>query len=128
MKYSIGEFSRRTGLSIHTLRYYEKEKLIFAGRDEKGRRRYSEGDIAWIDFILRLKETGMPIRDIRRYAELRYQGDATMPERLRMLQKHRETIRGEIKKWETNLANMDRKIKTYEEGIAKIRVLYKAAK
>lgn len=120
MGYSIGEFSKVTGVSIHTLRYYEKEGLIFVKRNSAGRRIYGEGDIAWIEFILRLKETGMPLRDIRRYARLRYKGDATMPERLAMLQKHRETIRGEIQKWEENLANMDRKIKTYEKGIARI--------
>jgi DNA-binding transcriptional MerR regulator len=81
---------------------------------------YGEGDIAWIEFILRLKETGMPLREIRRYALLRYEGDATMSERLRMLCAHRDFIRGEIRKWEVNLAKMDKKIKIYEEGIARM--------
>lgn len=120
MGYSIGMFSKATGLSVHTLRYYEKEGLIFAERDKNGRRVYFDKDIAWIEFILRLKETGMPLRDIRRYALLRYAGDETMPERLRMLRSHRESIRGEIKKWEANLANMDRKIKIYEQSIAQM--------
>ncbi len=119
MGYSIGEFSAAVGLGVHTLRYYEKEGLIVAGRDKNGRRVYGEGDIAWIDFILRLKETGMPLRDIRRYALLRYKGDKTMPERLQMLKVHREFIRGEIQKWEVNLANMDKKIKIYEKSIAR---------
>ena len=120
MGYLIGAFSAKTGLGIHTLRYYEKEGLIFAGRDDKGRRLYGEEDIAWIEFIVRLKETGMPLRDIRRYALLRYAGDKTMPERLEMLCAHREFIRGEIRKWEANLANMGRKIKIYEQGIARM--------
>ena len=64
MNYSIGEFSRLTGLGIHTLRYYEHENLIIPERNSSNRRRYSDRDIAWIDFIKRLKDTGMPIKAV----------------------------------------------------------------
>ncbi len=65
MEYSIGEFSEVTGLGIHTLRYYEHEGLIAPMRNSSNRRRYSDRDIAWIDFIKRLKATGMPIKEIK---------------------------------------------------------------
>ena len=74
MDYSIGEFSKVTGLGIHTLRYYEHENLIIPLRNASNRRRYSEKDIAWIAFIKRLKATGMPIKEIKKYAVLRAKG------------------------------------------------------
>ena len=85
MEYSIGEFSRKTGLGIHTLRYYEHEGLLLPERTAANRRCYSERDVAWAAFILRLKETGMPIREIRRYAALREEGDDTLSARMEML-------------------------------------------
>jgi DNA-binding transcriptional MerR regulator len=85
MGYSIGEFSSITGISIHTLRYYEKENLIIPERRENGRRCYSDGDVAWIQFIKRLKDTGMPIKEIQKYARLRARGDSTLEERMEML-------------------------------------------
>lgn len=57
MEYTIGEFSALTNLGIHTLRYYEKENLISPKRKENGRRLYSENDVNWIQFIMRLKDT-----------------------------------------------------------------------
>ena len=75
MEYSIGEFSRLTGLGIHTLRYYEQEGLIAPERNSGNRRRYSDRDIAWISFIKRLKDTGMPIKEIKRYAQLQEHRD-----------------------------------------------------
>ena len=71
MEYSIGDFSRLTGLGIHTLRYYEHEGLITPERNSGNRRCYSDKDLTWIEFIKRLKDTGMPIKEIKHYAELR---------------------------------------------------------
>lgn len=113
----IGEMVKKTGLSANTLRYYEKKGLIRVQRDQYGRRVYSEQDIAWVQFIQRLKETGMLLRDIRRYSELRYQGDSTMAERLAMLKVHRQYVLAQQAKWEANLARLDRKIDIYQEKI-----------
>ena len=120
MDYSIVAFSKIIGLSIDTLRYYEKECLIQVERDTAGRRKYTDADIRWIEFIKRLKETGMLICEIRKYADLRYQGDATMQERLRMLDKHRKYVLSERKKWDRNLAHLDAKIQTYKKQIASL--------
>lgn len=121
MSYSIGQFSEIVHLSIDTLRYYEKEGLIFVSRDASGRRSYSEKDINWILFLMRLKETGMPIKEIRRYAELRYQGDATLKERMALLKQHRLSVLSEKEKWERNLQNLDEKIETYEQKITALQ-------
>ncbi|MFT8317597.1 MAG: MerR family transcriptional regulator [Sporolactobacillus sp.] len=117
MFYSIGDFSKLTGLSIYTLRYYEKEKLIVPERDNNNQRQYTERDKTWIDFILRLKETAMPLREIQKYAKLRYEGDRTMKERLEMLRLHRLSILEKQKALEANLEHLDKKIETYEEAI-----------
>ena len=85
----IGEIANKTNLPASTLRYYEKKGLLKVDRDKNGRRYYKESDIEWIKFIRRLKETGMLIKDIQHYSELRYVGSITMPERLQILQLHR---------------------------------------
>lgn len=116
--YTIGQFSAVTNMSIDTLRYYEKEKLIFVQRNVAGRRIYTENDIVWILFIRRLKETGMRIKDIRRYAALRYQGETTLVERLEMLELHRQYVLEETKKWESHLTHLEDKIKIYHGQIS----------
>jgi len=87
---TIGEFSEKCGISPSALRYYEKKELIRVTRDGTGRREYDSGDIAWISFLVRLKNTGMPLREIKRYSDLRYKGDSTVPERLEILLKHKK--------------------------------------
>lgn len=119
MNYAIGEFSKLTNISVYTLRYYEKEKLIIPSREENGRRCYSEHDISWIQFIKRLKDTNMPIREIRKYAELRAAGDSTMAERLELLIKHRIALMDKIKKDNENLENLNNKIDYYKAAVYK---------
>jgi len=116
--YSIGEFSKLTDLGIHTLRYYEQEKLIIPERNSSNRRRYSDKDIVWIDFIKRLKDTGMPIKQIRLYAELRATGDSTLEERMELLIRHREVLNEEIGKLQAHMDKLDEKIAFYRETIS----------
>lgn len=117
MCYSIGGFSKATGLSTDTLRYYEKESIIVPGRDASGRRIYTEQDARWIFFVRRLKETGMSLRDIKIYAQLWYMGDSTTQDRLNILKNHRSFVLSEKEKWETNLMHLDEKIRIYEDRI-----------
>ena len=117
MDYSIGEFSKDTGLGIHTLRYYEHESLITPVRNYSNRRRYSEKDITWIAFIKRLKATGMPIKEIKRYAALRAKGDATLSERMEMLIQHRQSLREQIRQLQEHEAKLDEKIAFYQQEI-----------
>ena len=117
MEYSISEFSRLTNLGIHTLRYYEHENLITPKRNSSNRRCYSDKDLAWIEFIKRLKDTRMPIKDIQRYAELRAEGDLTLNERMEMLTVHRESLNEQIKVLQEHMAKLDDKIDFYRQEI-----------
>lgn len=116
---TIGELSRATNISEYTLRYYEKKGLIRVQRDTAGRRCYKESDIEWIKFIKRLKDTGMLLKDIENYSQLRYAGDETMPERLSLLKKHREYVLEQQTKWKEYLDNLDNKIVFYQNSITK---------
>ena len=117
MEYSIGEFSRLTNLGIHTLRYYEHENLITPKRNSSNRRCYSDKDLAWIEFIKRLKDTGMPIKEIQHYAKLRAEGDLTLNERMEMLTAHRESLNEQIKVLQEHMAKLDDKIDFYRQEI-----------
>lgn len=89
------------------------------GRDSAKRRDYSEEDIEWVKFIQRLKETGMLLRDIRYYSDLRYEGDATIEERMELLLQHRKSVMEQREKWEKYLQNLDEKIGIYRERMEK---------
>ena len=117
MEYSIGEFSKLTGLSIHTLRYYEYEQLIVSMRNKNNIRRYSDKDIAWIDFIKRLKDTGMPIKKIKEYAKLRSKGDITLSKRMEMLIQHYGFLEKQISILQEHKEKLDQKIKYYQVQI-----------
>lgn len=116
----IGEIANKTNLLASTLRYYEKKGLLKVDRDKNGRRYYKESDIEWIKFIRRLKETGMLIKDIQHYSELRYVGSITMPERLQILQLHRNYVLEQQLKWTEYLQNLDDKIEFYQQSIKNI--------
>ena len=124
MNYSIGEFSNLTNISIYTLRYYEKENLIIPNRKENGRRCYNEKDLSWIQFIKRLKDTQMPIKEIKKYAELRTNGDSTLNERMEMLIKHRTALKEEIAKSNEYLEKLNDKINYYKTEIDKNHMGY----
>ncbi len=111
--------AKAAGISAYTLRYYERKGLIRIRRDDAGRRCYDESDIEWIKFIKRLKDTGMLLKDIKEYSRLRYEGNTTMPERLQMLEKHREYVLEQQKKWAEYLENLDSKIIFYKDSIEK---------
>ena len=110
----IGDLARRSGLSAHTLRYYERIGLLpYADRDRSGRRDYDASILIWIGFLGRLKATGMPISEMLRYATLRAQGDAAGPERRSLLHHHREQVRHKIAEFEACLLVLDSKIAGY---------------
>ena len=120
MEYSIGEFSELTGLGIHALRYYEHEGLIAPERNSSNRRCYSEKDLTWIEFIKRLKDTGMPIKEIRRYAQLRAGGDPTLFERMKMLVQHRQALNEQIVQLQEHKLKLDEKIDFYRKEIERV--------
>lgn len=117
----IGEVAERSGLSAHTIRYYERIGLLpFADRSQSGQRDYDASILAWIEFLGHLKMTGMPIRNMLQYAELRELGDATGPERCQMLEKHRAVVQAKIAMLQSCLHVLDTKIAGYADAEKRI--------
>jgi DNA-binding transcriptional MerR regulator len=113
---TIAEAADRSGLSAHTLRYYERIGLIHpVGRGQNGHRRYGRDDIEWLEFLIKLRTTDMPIRQMVEYAELVREGPRTASRRRAMLEAHREALRERIAELEETAAVIDRKIETYTE-------------
>ncbi len=114
---NIKAMSKQTGLSAHTLRYYEKIGLILGvDRDSKGHRDYSEKDIIWIEFIKRLKATRMPLDEIRKFATLRLQGKHTIGERLKMLENHHRRVETQMQDLLANQQKIKEKIELCRKG------------
>lgn len=109
---TITDLARITGVSKHTLRYYERVGLVpLVERDRSSRhRRYREVHVRWISFLRHLREAGMPIREVRAYARLVARGDGSWPERRVMLARHRERVVAAIEKLERHRAVLDRKL------------------
>ena len=117
---SIAEAADRTGLTAHTLRYYERDGLMLepVERATSGHRRYSERDLRWIELITRLRATGMPIRDVRRYAALVREGAGNEAERLALLLSHREVVERQLAEVTGHLRAIDHKIAIYENAVS----------
>src|SRR5215469_10923785 len=113
----IGDLASMTGLSVHTIRYYERIGLIpFALRDASGQRAYERSILDWLAFLGRLKKTGMPIQGMLRYAQLRAQGAATERERCELLMEHRDAVRAHVAELQSCLLALDAKIEGYSNA------------
>jgi DNA-binding transcriptional MerR regulator len=112
---TIAEAAARTGVSVHTLRYYERAGLVVSPIDRTtgGRRRYQQLDLDWINVCTRLRATGMPIKTIRRYAELVAAGHGNEKERLALMEAHRAEVLAKLEALEVNLKLIDHKIDVY---------------
>jgi DNA-binding transcriptional MerR regulator len=117
---SIAEAARRTGVSVHTLRYYERAGLVITtvDRTDGGRRRYRQLDLDWITVCTRLRATGMPIRTIRRYAQLVSAGPGNEQERLALLETHRGDVTAKLAELQEHLKLIDHKIDVYRGRLA----------
>ena len=117
---SIAEAARRTGVSVHTLRYYERAGLVITSvpRNHSGRRRYHEEDLKWISICTKLRATGMPIRTIKHYAQLVSAGPGNEEERLALLEAHRAEVTAKLARTRENLKLIDHKIDVYRGRLA----------
>jgi len=117
---TIAEAARRTGVSVHTLRYYERAGLVVTTveRTGSGRRRYQQQDLYWITICTKLRATGMPIKTIRRYAQLVAAGPGNEQERLALMEAHRAEVTAKIAELRENLELIDRKINVYRGRLA----------
>ena len=119
MSYTIGEVAEILGVAPSTLRYYDKEGLLpNLERTSGGVRRFTEKDLETFRFIDCLKCSGLSIRDIREYLHLVEAGDATIDERLQMLVRQRETVRGQMARLQRTLDLLDYKCWYYETAKA----------
>ena len=113
---TVREASEFTGLSAHTLRYYERIGLIEpVARNAGGHRRYAQTDLEHLRFLHCLRDTGMPIQRMQEYASLASQGHATLDARLELLEAHRHDVQARIQELEDKLAIIDAKIKRFEQ-------------
>jgi len=117
---SIAEAARRTGVSAHTLRYYERAGLVVTtiDRTHGGRRRYHQLDLDWITVCTRLRATGMPNKAIRRYAQLVSAGHGNEQERLALMEAHRAAVIARLAELQENLKLIDHKIGVYRGRLA----------
>jgi DNA-binding transcriptional MerR regulator len=122
-RYTISEVVEKTGLTAHTLRWYERIGLMpqvgreapRSGGGQAGRRRYSERDLAFLEFVGKLRLTGMPVADMIRYAELARAGEGTIDERRQILVDHRAEVRERIADLTACLLVLDYKVEHYEQ-------------
>ncbi|PXX70786.1 DNA-binding transcriptional MerR regulator [Nocardia tenerifensis] len=117
--FTIGQVAQRTGLSVHTLRFYEKEGLFATEvRRIRGNRVYGEKDLDWLHLCTRLRASGMPLTAIREYAALVKEGPTTLPARLALLHTHQQRIVSQIEELSSCSALIARKVALYEEQLA----------
>ena len=122
----IGVLAKRSGLSAHTIRYYERIGLLpYADRDQSGQRDYDASILVWIEFLHRMKTTGMPIREMLRYAALREGGVETEAERRALLEQQRARVRTHLGELQDCLLVLDAKIAGYS-GVKKRMKVYDA--
>ncbi|KAA1379985.1 MerR family transcriptional regulator [Aeromicrobium fastidiosum] len=117
---TISAAAEASGLSVDTLRYYEKEGLTLhrPGRSSSGQRRYTQENVAWLGTLVMLRRTGMPIRDIKKFVEL-YRVEGSEADRLAILEAHREHVLEELAEVQTHLAAINRKIDFYNTAVMK---------
>ena len=115
---TIQEAAERTGLTVHTLRYYERADLIpTVGRAPSGHRRYSDEDLEWIEFVKCLRSTGMPISEVQRYVRLEQRDDDGASERMEIMEAHRDRLRARIEEFTGFLERVEGKVERYRERL-----------
>jgi DNA-binding transcriptional MerR regulator len=115
MNYTIKQAAEKTHLTVHTLRYYDKEGLLpFVNRSESGNRVFTDSDLEWLGVICCLKNTGMPIKQIGTFIQWCMAGEDTLDSRLHMLLEHRQVVLRQIADLNHNLEVIDHKIEHYE--------------
>lgn len=113
---TIQQVAQQTGLSVHTLRYYERNGLLApVNRASSGHRRYSSDDLARIEFLTRLRATGMPIRQMQEFARLFREQPEAIADRRFILEAHREQVEAHIQELQRNLNVIDWKINYYKQ-------------
>jgi DNA-binding transcriptional MerR regulator len=117
----IGDVARETGLSVHALRFYEREGLLLSehvARGAGGHRRYTPQEVYWLRICTKLRASGMPLADIRRYAQLVREGPGNEEQRLELLREHQRRVEHQLAELEDCLRTITRKVGVYEQHLA----------
>ncbi len=114
---TIGEAARRTGLSVDTLRYYEREGLTPRIGRRGGQRRYAPSDLDWVAFVARMRGSGLSVARLRELTRLAARGDATLSERRAIVAAHRASIERDIARLTETLALVDEKLAFYDRAL-----------
>jgi DNA-binding transcriptional MerR regulator len=117
----IGDVARRTGLSVHALRFYEREGLLLSqhvARGTGGHRRYSPQDVKWLGICTKLRRSGMPLAEIRRFADLVREGPGNEQERLELLREQQRRVEAQLAELDECLRIISRKVGVYEQHLA----------
>ncbi|MFC3747617.1 MerR family transcriptional regulator [Paenibacillus sp. GCM10012306] len=118
MGYTVSEVAEMSGISAHTLRYYDKQGLLpFVDRNKVGNRDFKDSDFEWLGVITCLKKSGMPVKKIRQYIEWSMEGDATLNERLEVFENHKKVVIEKIAEMQNYLEKIDFKIWFYQTAI-----------
>lgn len=127
--YSIQDVSRKTGLSTHTLRYYEKEGLISGvERSQGGFRQYTDEDLEKLGLICCLKNTGMSIQEIARFVQLTREGEHTLEERVELLKEHRNQVLKRMEEMQRHLEKVTWKLNFFSEKLREYQAREKGEK
>ena len=119
MAYTIKEVSDKVNLSAYTLRYYEKEGLLpYVRRNQHGNRLFGDEDIEWIGLICCLRDTGMPVAEIKRYVDLCMQGDETVQVRRQIILNQKTFIEKQIEEMQVHLKKINKKLEYYDHLVA----------
>ncbi|WP_344217674.1 MerR family transcriptional regulator [Kribbella sancticallisti] len=116
---SIGQVAERTGLSVHALRFYEREGILAdqVRRESNGRRVYSEDDVDWLEMCIKFRSSGMPLDTIRRYTELIRQGPGNEQDRLALLRSHQDHVTAQIEALNECLNVISHKVDIYQQHL-----------
>lgn len=118
--FTIKQVAAATGISTHTLRYYESLGLIHPiDRADNTHRRYTQDDVNWIQFLLKMRATGMSIQDMQAFAELQRRGDSTLPERVERLKALEHDVEQRIAELHDHLRVIRYKIDLYSGRVVK---------
>lgn len=119
MGYSIGQVAKKTGLSVHTLRYYEKEGLLpFVRKNSSCLRVFSDSDLGWLELIECLKATGLHLKGIKQYIDWYIEGDSTLQLRLDMFRQQKIRIEEQMAELQKHMNKINYKIELYTKAVA----------
>lgn len=118
MTYTIAQAAEKSGLSAHTLRFYDKEGLLpYVDRSPSGIRKFKDSDFEWLHVITCMKSTGMPIKKIKEFVDLCMKGDSTLEARLEIIRNHKKDVEKQMSELQKHLETIDYKLGYYEKAL-----------